>query len=110
MSVFPIIRPMQPSDLEIVFQLEKICHHFPWTKGILTDCLKVGYHGWIIEQDNVVLGFAFVSIQAGECHILNICISPTVQRQGLGLSLMQYILEFAKTQKTDIAFLEVRAS
>lgn len=101
---------MKTADLPDILRIEQAGQPFPWTEGIFKDCLTVGYHCFVLEIDNITSGFAIMSIQGEECHILNIGILQNKRRQGFGLQLMQYLLELAKTQHADMIFLEVRAS
>ena len=47
---------------------------------------------------------------ANEAHILNLCIKPERQRQGLGIRMMHHLIEQAKKLKADSVYLEVRIS
>jgi ribosomal-protein-alanine N-acetyltransferase len=51
-----------------------------------------------------------MSVAAGECHLLNICIHPNHQRQGLGEGMVLFLLDFARQRKARVALLEVRMS
>ncbi len=46
----------------------------------------------------------------GEAHILNLCIAPDRQRQGLGRRLLERLLRVARDHRADTVYLEVRAS
>ena len=104
------MRPMQEADLDAVIEVEKLAYPFPWTKGIFRDCLRVGYCCWVYTLDERVLGYGVMSVVVGEAHILNACIHPEFQGQGLGRRLLQRLLTLARQHRADTAFLEVRAS
>jgi [ribosomal protein S18]-alanine N-acetyltransferase len=104
------IRPMQEKDLSQVFTLEKRVYHFPWSMGILQDCLRVGYCCWVLTMDEQVVGYGVMSVVIDEAHILNICIDPKWQKRGLGLKLMRRMLKVAGQHGTEVVFLEVRVS
>lgn len=110
MKKIPLIRPMQISDLPAIMTIEQAAHLFPWTKGILHDCITVGYSCWVIENEDKIVGFAIVMTAVNESHILNICIDPTSQRQGYGKLLMTHLIEVARSHQVDMMFLEVRKS
>lgn len=105
-----LIRPMEKADIPWVMAIEQKSYEFPWTDGIFSDCLAVGYHCSVMERGGEIIGYAIVSIAAGECHILNICIHERQRRQGLGRRFMQHILEHARSQGALMAYLEVRPS
>lgn len=101
---------MKKADIPWVLAIEQKSYEFPWTEGIFNDCLAVGYHCFVIERENEIVGYAIVSIAAGECHILNICIHESHRKLGLGRRFMQYILEHAHKAGAIMAYLEVRPS
>ncbi|HEB97035.1 MAG TPA: ribosomal-protein-alanine N-acetyltransferase [Sedimenticola thiotaurini] len=104
------MRPMQETDLDQVMAIERLAYPFPWTEGIFRDCLRVGYCCWVCTRSEQVIGYGVMSVAAGEAHILNVCIDPELQGQGLGRRLMQRLLTLAGRHGADTVFLEVRAS
>lgn len=104
------IRNMRQEDLPEVLAIEGKNYNFPWSEGIFNDCLKsANYACLICEELDVITGFSIVSILAGEAHIMNICVDPAVQKQGVGSKLLEYMIELA-TPKAETIFLEVRPS
>ena len=89
---------------------EKGVYEFPWSIGIFQDCLKVGYCCWILEQDDMVSGYGIMSVLTREAHILNLCIKPDLQNNGLGKEMLDYLIDLAKVHHADVMFLEVRPS
>ncbi len=104
------MRPMQEEDLEQVMAVETQAYPIPWTLGIFRDCLRVGYCCWVYTLAGRIIGHGIMSVAAGEAHILNICILPELQGQGLGRRLLRRLLQLAGRHGADTVFLEVRAS
>jgi len=105
------LRPMQLNDLNAINLIEERAYEFPWTIGMFEDCLKVGYCCWVCGDNKLVIhGYGVMSVGAGECHILNLCVAPEFQRKGLGSYLMHHFLHLGKRHNADTAFLEVRVS
>jgi ribosomal-protein-alanine N-acetyltransferase len=104
------LRPMDASDVEAVFAIEAEAYEFPWSRGIFLDCLRVGYCCWIGALGREVVGYGVMSVAVGESHILNLCVRPDLQRQGLGRTLLERLLGIARGHRADTAFLEVRPS
>ncbi|MGB1110549.1 MAG: ribosomal protein S18-alanine N-acetyltransferase [Gammaproteobacteria bacterium] len=104
------IRPMTADDVDAVMSIEVNAYPFPWTEGIVRDCLRVGYSCWVMESLAGIHGYAFLSIVAEDCHVLNVCINPEFQGLGLGRELMRYLLEVAGQHGAERCFLEVRPS
>ncbi len=104
------MRPMTRFDIPPVMAIEMQAYEFPWTEGIMTDCLRVGYHCFVYEVDSEIRAYAILSIVLDEAHLLNICVAPEFQNQGLGLTLMNYLMDFTRTRKVRTLYLEVRMS
>jgi len=97
-------------DLEEVLKIEHTAYQFPWSDRIFRDCLRVGYSCWVFEEDSRIIGYGIISVAVGECHILNLCVRPSDQRQGYGRVLLEFLLNIARDHSADVAFLEVRPS
>ena len=106
----PRLRPMCEDDLERIMAIEHAAYEFPWTLGIFRDCLRFGYTCMVFEDAQDILGYGLLSVGAGECHLLNICIAPCYQGRGYGSQLIALLLEVARGRNARMAFLEVRAS
>ncbi|MGI9228631.1 MAG: ribosomal protein S18-alanine N-acetyltransferase [Gammaproteobacteria bacterium] len=103
-------RYMQEQDLDKVAQIEARAYEFPWSRAIFRDCLRVGYGCWVLESDAMIVGYGMMSVAVGESHILNLCVDPPLQGQGLGHTLLHFLLDVARQNKANCIFLEVRSS
>ena len=101
---------MQDEDIELVMAIEQAAYPFPWSEGIFRDCMRVGYTCVVCEQHGRVCGYAVLSVSAGEAHILNVCVAPASQGQGLGRRMLEYLLDLASVGRVDTVLLEVRPS
>jgi ribosomal-protein-alanine N-acetyltransferase len=104
------LRAMREEDLPGVLVCEQAGYVSPWSEGIFRDCLRVRYCCLVAEAREMVVGHGIMSVAAGECHLLNLCIHPLYQRLGIGRRLLRRLLALARRQGADAAFLEVRAS
>lgn len=104
------LRVMLDEDLKRVIAIEEASYTHPWTLGIFRDCLRVGYHCQVMLIDDEIQGYAVMSEAVGEAHILNVCVSPERQGEGLGKMLVEYLLESARRMRAEIVLLEVRPS
>lgn len=104
------LRKMRRDDLTAVLEIESKNYSFPWSEGIFKDCLSSGHYScWVCEEIETIIGFSIVSMAAGEAHIMNVCVDPEVQKQGVGRKLLENMIELA-TNKAETIFLEVRPS
>lgn len=107
----PRIAPMEPVHLPQVFEIEARACAFPWTPGNFRDALAAGYSSWVLLGDGArVVGYALLSLAAGEAQLLNLCIDPAQQRRGLGRRLMAHLLHLARAAHCELMLLEVRES
>lgn len=101
---------MAAEDVATVIALERAVYPFPWSEQIFRDCLRVGYDCWVVDTPQGVAGYGIMSMGAGECHILNLCVAEPIRRQGTARSLLFMLLDRARKAGMQHAFLEVRPS
>ena len=103
-------RTMLEEDIPNIMRIETKAYQHPWTGGIFRDCLRVGYFCQVLEQDGIIHGYAIMSMAVGEAHILNICVRPSSQSQGLGNLILDHLIEAARRMGAEVILLEVRPS
>jgi len=103
--------PMHSSHLLQVMEIEMRAYPFPWTEAIFRDCLKAAYSGWVlVDEFGIVRAYALMSMAVGEAHVLNLCVDPVHQREGLGRLLLEHLMRIARAAFMTIMLLEVRRS
>jgi len=103
-------RPMLFEDVTRIMEIEEQIYTHPWTVGIFRDCIRVGYSCWVYEINDVIQAYGLLSIAADEAHILNLCVVPDCQGQGLGKKMLYKLLDVAEENNVESIFLEVRVS
>lgn len=101
------IRRMEQADLEHVYDIEVRSHIAPWSKKIISDCIRVGYGCFVLIKRQKVRGFMIAKANQIECHLLNLCIAPESQGKGFGEALLLYLIDHLKNNCGKIV-LEVR--
>lgn len=104
------IRNMVHDDLTQTSDIEQRSYDFPWSHGVFRDCLLAEYHCIVIERPDGVVGYAILSIAAGEAHILNLCVDPLHRHIRYGERLLDEVLLRARRADVTEIFLEVRPS
>jgi len=107
-----MMRPMDRDDIPAVMVVELLAYPHPWEAKVMHQCLQVShYHGWVLEILGKIQGYLFLSVVAGEVHILNICVHPDLQGKGWGRELLQRTFDLAANEyQANMCFLEVRPS
>ncbi len=103
-----LLRPMLESDLDEIMAIERLAYNFPWSAGIFTDCLNVGYCCWVLQAEASIGGYGVMTVSGAEAHLLNICIRGDLRRNGYGRSLLNYLFDIARKHNAQKIFLEVR--
>lgn len=106
----PRARPMRDPDLARVLTIERGAYGFPWSEGIFRDCLQVGYCCWVTERGATVDAYGIMQVAVGEAHVLNLCVAPEAQGQGLGRLMLRCLLVVARDHGAESVLLEVRPS
>lgn len=96
-------------DIPQVMLLERSAHSHPWRQSSFEDCLKGRQKCWLAEHDNILVGYVVVTHGGGDAELLNISVSPSYQRKGIGQILLDHAVNCVK-EKADMLFLEVRMS
>ena len=102
------LRAMQEADVAAVVEIEQRVYPFPWTAGIFSDCIRVGYRCAVLEFDDVMVGYGVIACGAGEAHLLNVCVREEFRNRGFGRALMAHLLGLAAGAGAAVVFLEVR--
>ena len=105
------IVPLDAARVPTILDIERHGYRYPWSEAIIRDCFKSGTGVWGVENaSGELIAYAFFSMAVGEAHVLNLCVDPTVQGQGVGRYLMQHLITLARAALCTIVLLEVRRS
>jgi ribosomal-protein-alanine N-acetyltransferase len=105
-----VVRRAVPSDLGGIMAIENVSFPTPWSESTMRRELADTDAGTYLCADvcGRVAGYVGAWIYSGECHILNIAVSPDFRGTGLGEILMLGILDVAILKGCDNAMLEYR--
>jgi ribosomal-protein-alanine N-acetyltransferase len=111
MELAPPHGPMTPADLDRVAAIECEAYDFPWSRRNFQDSLEYGYRAICARSAaGTVLGYSVMMPVVDEMHLLNLCVAPAMQRQGLGLLLLHDALDASVRASMQGMLLEVRPS
>jgi ribosomal-protein-alanine N-acetyltransferase len=103
-------RPMRMDDLDTIMLIEPQIYPYPWTRGNFSDSLNSGYSAWVLMHNEEIIGYSLMMMVLDEAHLLNLSIAKTYQKQGLGRTLLEHMVDIAKNNQMANMFLEVRQS
>ncbi len=106
----PEFARMTAADLDAVTAIEDAVYTHPWTRGNFSDSLKAGYHCTTLYLGEELLGYFVLLVAAGEAHLLNLSVTASRQRQGLGSQLLREVMRLGRLGEAQQLFLEVRPS
>ena len=106
------LEPMTVDQVDAVVAIEQQAYSHPWTRGNFIDSLHAGYHCQVLAggEPETLLGY-FVAMQGvDEVHLLNITVAPAYQRQGWAPLMLDALAGWARGQRAQWLWLEVRVS
>ncbi len=102
-------RRMTEADIDAVLHIEYAAFSHPWTRGTYLDSLK-SYECWVMFEGSQQVGHGVIQVIIDEAHLLNITVKPQSQGRGLGLLLLEHLMQRAVELQANQCFLELRAS
>lgn len=104
------VRPLTPEDIPDVLAIERQGYSHPWSEAVFLDCFKDSYRLWAACHGGALVGYAIVAYIVDEAHLLNICVHPRLQGEGMGRYLLRHVLATAAHDGMSQLLLEVRSS
>jgi ribosomal-protein-alanine N-acetyltransferase len=104
------VQTLSEVDLPAMLDIERRAYPYPWTEDVFRTCFKAGYSGLSLKQGERLIGYGWLSVAAGEAHVLNITVDPDARNQGHGWRLFRRLMDLARWHRVEVVFLEVRES
>ena len=102
-------QPISLDNVSSLMAIENACHSHPWSEKTFKSCLGERYFAYYGKQDETLIGFYVGEHVAGEATLMDICITPEQQGNGLGNTLLEHFIAQAKALNNEKIWLEVRA-
>lgn len=112
MNPEPEIRivPFTTEYLTPAIHIERTVFRDAWTASAFLEILGFSDKCWIALRGDEVAGYLVTQWVLDEIHILNIAVTPALQRRGMARLLLSFLLDLGRTWGMRDLFLEVRAS
>jgi len=105
-----VIRKMTEDDLADVLTIEVMSNARPWTRGAFyQEFYNPHSFLFVSEMKGRIVSYICISCVIDEGHILKIAVHPVYRRLGIASRLVQYAIDFFRSQECVKVFLEVRA-
>lgn len=102
---------MNPSDLDEIMTIERASFSYPWSPRFFLQELRVPCaRSLLAVLGGKTVGYIVYWLLPSEVDIHNLAVHPTYRRQGIGMSLLQGVVEEAKRNGASKVTLEVRKS
>lgn len=107
-----VIRPIRPTDIDAVWEIEKMCFSVPWSRqSFVLEVEKNGCARYVVaEHSGTVVGYGGMWLVVDEAYITNIAVHPLFRRKGIGQAILKALMAEAHRIGIDKMTLEVRAS
>lgn len=104
-----IIRDMKKEDAKKVADLFRECFSLSWSEKAVEEMFEVpGYHNLVARSGEEICGYIGMKAVLDEADIVNVAVSSSMRRAGIGTKLLKALLKKAAEQKIKKIFLEVR--
>lgn len=97
-------------DLPLFSAIESEVHGNPWSSSMLKDSLLGNHLCFKLISQKKLCGYMIIMQVEDQLELLNIAISPLMQRKGLGSLLLENLLNYANQNQIESVFLEVRCT
>lgn len=102
---------MNEKHLEQIAEIEKQCFSDPWSLRSISSELHNPLSLWIVAEDHdTVAGYVGSQSVLGEADMMNLAVSESYRRQGIGKGLVEALINRLGEKNTHVLLLEVRAS
>ena len=106
-----LISPLQPSHLEEVAEIERLCFAEPWSQQALTFLLQDTNLGVVaLNEQNKPIGYGGLLTVLDEGQITNIAVHPDFRGMGVGKTILEKLIFESENRGIREISLEVRQS
>ena len=106
-----VIRTMNLSDIDRIFELEKEIFSDPWGRDAFVEQVEgENWGGFVAESQSEIIGYACYFIAYVEAHLTNIAVDEKFRRKSVAKLLLDNILQIVEKNQCEYLLLEVRPS
>ena len=105
------ITKMTSAHIEEIARLEKECFSSPWSEDGLKSELDNSFARFFVAlSDGRIAGYIGSHNVLGEVYITNVAVFPEFRRNGVGMTLVDFLVNEMNAEEAEFVTLEVRES
>ncbi len=105
------LRPLDPSDLDAVIEVEAASFVEPWSRNAFADEIAQPTRRYVVaELGNVLSGYGGIMIVGEDAHVVTLAVAPGHREKGVASRLMIELIRQARAAGARHLTLEVRES
>ena len=105
------ITKMTSAHIEEIARLEKECFSSPWSEDGLKSELNNSFARFFVAlSDGRIAGYIGSHNVLGEVYITNVAVFPEFRRNGVGMTLVDFLVNEMNAEEAEFVTLEVRES
>ncbi len=106
------ILPMRKKHITKILEIEREAFTTPWTREMFRQEIEDDHlsRSYVAMDDGQLLGYLIAWFFRQEVHLLNIAVTASHQRRGIGGRMLRFLLDLAARGSKEVVTLEVRGS
>lgn len=105
------VRDLAERDLDAILVIEQASFHDPWSADSFRSMLaQPQVIATVVERSGAVAGYCIAWRVDDEAELTNLAVAPGLRRAGLGLALLDHLIEGIAARGGATLYLEVRES
>lgn len=106
-----IIETLKNQYIDGIDEINRLSFSKPWSKSLIAqDMYNPNCFYAVGIEENQVVGYAGITVIAGEANITNVATHPDRRREGIGKKLLSHLIDICKENNFLLITLEVRRS
>jgi ribosomal-protein-alanine N-acetyltransferase len=101
---------LEPQHHDAIWRIECAANTFPWAESMIRKEPNKIATNFVLLVDDIVVGYCYGQLVAGEATLLNIAVDPNQQGKGYGKVLLEGFIDILQQRNAEDIWLEVRAS
>ena len=105
-----MITSFEPYMTDDIDKINRQCFNDPWSKALLEQDSQNPNSFYAVYKEDEVLGYAGMTVIAGEANVTNVAVLPQMRRRGIGRKVLGRLIDICIENDFSLITLEVRKS